>query len=112
MPSLTLENSHKFQVLFSLKSNFSASSATLLLCTWSTLFEAAYFFLAYYCYYVFILAIPSGYENAFQMGETQALGNGVYTATMSQIQTVTKNNLAGTGGVVRVFVEVFTYKCV
>ena len=51
-------------------------------------------------------AFPSGYEGAFEMGPSQSLGNGVYTATLNQVQTINKNNLAQTEGVVAVYIEV------
>ena len=63
---------------------------------------------------VFLLfkALPSGYENAFEMGATQSLGNGVYTASLNQIRSVNKNSLASTEGIVKVFVEVSIYNIV
>ena len=58
------------------------------------------------CFHSYSSAFPSGYEGAFEMGPSQSLGNGVYTATLNQVQSINKNNLAQTLGVVTVYVEV------
>jgi len=54
---------------------------------------------------VLSLASPSGYENSFAFGPVTSLGGGLYTATLSQVQAVTRNNLASGNGIVTITVE-------
>ena len=55
---------------------------------------------------VCISAEPAGYENRFALSQPTITLNGFYTTTLSLINSISRNNLGSTEGIVTVYIEV------